>query len=749
MKSLLRTGLALAGAVLVLTVALFSFSGTTVAAPATPGDVAASAVNEADVVVHFGDGHTVSRHITFTGVISGFRALELAGFDLEVNTDWGSPFVTAIDGVGCPADDSFCGNPAYWAYFNHTGGAWQYSMSGAAATTISDGAIDGWSWGDGEDAPPPDVTDEFMAAQAALAWLKSQQQDDGGYGGVGSTLDTIMAVRAAGEDIDAWRSDTGNSMIDYLRAGISQATYTTDFVNQGAHNAGKLALALAAADLDPADFESLNLVNELAASYDAATGAFVSNGYGWWQALAMMGWQASGETIPVTATAYLASSQNSDGGWGYGTFDSDPDTTAMALQGLAAAGEPVTATSVVSGVAYLADHQDQSGAFYTDFGSGPIPNVDSTAVGVLGLLASDEDPVGSAWTTSISNSHPISYLLDVQLTDGSFPYGGTSNLLATQQAVWALSGKPFPYSSRAVALRKAVDWIADQQQDDGGFSGAGSTLDAIFALMAAGENPQNFTTGGKTPLDYLATQVPTYTTSADKTGKMIAGVVAARGVPQAFAGRNLVVDLMTYYNATTGAFGDGKTWEQSWAMLGLAAAGESIPAQAAVYLKSAQQSDGGWGYDYAAAWGTDTDSTALAIQALAAAGVDLYTAEVGDGFGYFRDVSQVKDGGFQYQDPFGTSVNSTGLGLQALAAYSWAPRGLGWSTTVTDGTSSRLPSYNPLDTLMGLQSPEGGFPGFGGANDPSATYQAVPGLAGKAFPLRIYRVYLPLVARGF
>jgi prenyltransferase beta subunit len=595
------------------------------------------------------------------------------------------------------------------------------------------------------------VTDEFLAAQAALHWLKSQQQDDGSYGNVGTTLDTIMAVAAAGEDVDAWRSGAGNSMIDYLRAGVSPYNYTTayvDNIDMGPSNTGKLALALAAAGLDPIDFEGLDLSAKLSGYYNPTTGAFVSNGYGWWQALAMMGWQASGETIPVTATNFLKGTANADGGWGYPGWGSDPDTTGMVLQGLIAGGEPVTATSVISALAYLAETQDESGGFI-NMG---IPNANSTSLAVLGLLAADEDPVGPAWTTAISNSHPISYLLDVQLSNGSFTYDDVPNLVATQQAVWALSGKPFPYFSKAVALRKAVEWIAVQQKTDGGFGGGASsnaagTMDAILALAAAGEDPQDFVTGGKTPLDYLATQVPTYTTTADKVGKMIVSVAAARGNPQSFAGRNLVADLMTYYQSSTGSFGTGNTWEQSWALLGLAAVGEPIPAEAVDYLKDIQNdSDHGWGfYPEGASWGTDSNSTALALQALAAADVDLYDDVITNGFGYLVMVSQASDGGFQYQVPYGTDPSSTGLGLQALAAYEWVPRGLVWSTRIADGTSSRLPAYNPLDTLVGLQESAGSFPGY---DQLSATCQAVPGLAGKAFPFRISWVYLPIVMRA-
>ena len=49
----------------------------------------------------------------------------------------------------------------YWAYYHWVGGGWQYSQIGAGGYTVTDGALEGWSWGAGNfssGVEPPAVT---------------------------------------------------------------------------------------------------------------------------------------------------------------------------------------------------------------------------------------------------------------------------------------------------------------------------------------------------------------------------------------------------------------------------------------------------------------------------------------------------------------------------------------------------------------------------------------------------------------
>jgi hypothetical protein len=307
--------------------------------------------------------------------------------------------------------------------------------------------------------------------------------------------------------------------------------------------------------------------------------------------------------------------------------------------------------------------------------------------------------------------------------------------MATQQGIPALTGRPFPYASRGVALRKALDWIASQQQSDGSFAGfgTGATLDAVLAIASAGRDPQSFvSSGGKTPGDFLVTQVPTYpNSSAAAAGKMLASVVTVGGDPIDFGGVDLVLSVNNTYSPTIGQYGES-VWDQAWAMIGLAATNQSIPPTATQRLIDIRDVSGGWGFGAFGSFGVDPDSTGLALMALQAGSEPITSTAVLSGLAYLQAV-QNHDGGFP---GYGgdTSANSTGLALQGLLAYDLDPESLDWTTSYTNPSS--LTWHTPIDAILDLQSPLGGFAGFSGPNDPGATYQAVPGIAYRPFPLQ-------------
>jgi uncharacterized repeat protein (TIGR01451 family) len=586
------------------------------------------------------------------------------------------------------------------------------------------------------------------AVQSAATWLRSQQLADGSYSGfggsTGATLDTVLAAAAINTDPISWTSSSGVSLIDYLRTHTS----TMSFAAKNASAAGKLALGVAAANLDPHNFAGLNLVISITNYYSPTSGLYGS-GSNWDQAFSILGLAAAGEPIPSAATQALAFNAEANGGWAYSTgLTADTDSTGLVIQALVAGGQPVTSTPIISALAFLKSHQASDGGFISDPTYGPQSNTNSTAFAIQGIIAAGGDPLSPAWT--ISGSNPISFMLSLQGPDGSLYYTAVvseSRQLATQQGIPGLAGRPFPYASRAVAQRKAIAWIRAQQQADGGFggSGAGNTLDAVFAILSTRTQPQTFVSAaGKTPLNYLYTQVPTYpASSAAAAGKFLAGVVAAGGNPRAFGGYDLVISTTAFYSATSGQFG-GNVWDQSWAMLGLAAARHTIPVTATQRLAQIHSADGGWGYGNFGAFGSDPDSTGLALMALAAGGAPISSTEVLSGLAYLHD-TQNSDGGFGYAGA--TNANSTGLALQGLAAYGQTLSSLNW--TASQPGPSCLTWHTPMEALLKQQSAAGGFAGYSGANDPSATYQALPGIAYKPFPYSgLFIQYLTIIRRN-
>ncbi|MCS6845927.1 MAG: hypothetical protein NZ528_16655 [Caldilineales bacterium] len=716
-----------------LLLALALLISTLVAAAPTQAHLAAPSDDPhyADIVVDLGDGRVITRRVTFsTPTITGLEALQRSGLNLEVATYSFGSAICAIEGVGCPATNCFCDASRFWSYHFWNNG-WQMYMVGASSSTLSSGAVEGWAWGAGD--PPPPITAESLAAEATLQWLRGQQAADGSFGNsAGATVDVLLSVVAAGQNPWLWRSGQNRSLLDWLFANGPA------YANNSAAAAGKLAVGLVAAGVDPRTFGGMNLVAKINAYYTPATGAFGTTVQD--QAWAMLGLAAAAEPVPPAAVARLTSLANADGGWGWTAgMSSDVDSTAVAIQALIAAGEPPTSSAVAGGLAYLRSAQltNADGGFPASPAQpwGTRSNTNSTAYAVQAILAVGQDPLSAAW--AITATHPISYLLGQQLPSGAFVYQDPpANLFATQQAVPALVGKPFPLPGRGVAQRQALRWIAAQQQADGSFAGfnPGATVDAVLAIAATGRDPRSFVVNGNSPMDYLATVANTYANaSAAAAGKLTAGVVAGRGNPRSFGGVDLVAKLIGYYDASSGKFGGGSTWDQSWAMLGLAAAGEAVPPAAVTYLTSIQAAGGGWGFS-ANAGAADVDSTSLALQALAAVKVGRNHPAVAAGLAFLRS-QQNEDGGFP--GFLGTTdPASTGLALQALAAFHEDPRSLRWRTFVADGSSSRLTAHNPLEALMALQTDAGGFPGFSGPNDPFSTYQAVPGLSGKPFPLR-------------
>jgi hypothetical protein len=76
--------------------------------------------------------------------------------------------VCKINSQGCDAGQlCFCqctgSTCAYWQYFHAQNGAWKYSILGAALYPISDGAVEGWAWGNNV-APPLMALDQICAS---------------------------------------------------------------------------------------------------------------------------------------------------------------------------------------------------------------------------------------------------------------------------------------------------------------------------------------------------------------------------------------------------------------------------------------------------------------------------------------------------------------------------------------------------------------------------------------------------------
>jgi hypothetical protein len=198
----------------------------------------------------------------------------------------------------------------------------------------------------------------------------------------------------------------------------------------------------------------------------------------------------------------------------------------------------------------------------------------------------------------------------------------------------------------ASALATPAGYVQGQQRDDGGFGDAQITAWATLGLVAAGGD-----TGRAA--EYLARQEPAIATD-----------VALVALARAAAGdrpENLLPRLRAHrpgklVNATI------------WTILALRQAGEPAPAALVMALLSAQHPSGGWSW---LRGGTpDANDTAAALQALRAAGVR--GRPIDRAVAFIRR-HQNGDGGFELTDGRGSDTQSTAWAIQGLIAAGRAP----------------------------------------------------------------------------
>jgi hypothetical protein len=154
-----------------------------------PGTVLAQTPHQAGLVIVHGDGSLVSRCVGFPEEsISGQELVSRAGLDLHMEATAMGPSVCRLDGEGCSAGSNcFCqcmSSPCvYWSYWQWDGAMWVYATLGAGSTTVADGSLEGWVWGEGvvgrnADLQPPNVA--FADVCTGDNWIMDQARDQDG-----------------------------------------------------------------------------------------------------------------------------------------------------------------------------------------------------------------------------------------------------------------------------------------------------------------------------------------------------------------------------------------------------------------------------------------------------------------------------------------------------------------------------------------------------------------------------------------
>ena len=535
-----------------------------------------------------------------------------------------------------------------------------------------------------------------QAIENALDYLRTQQNVDGGFrwfdesSNVPTTIRIVLATAASGFSKSALSAADGNQPIDYLFTSGPDWIFQVDSDDPGLNlaRAGQLLTAVAAANQNPHDFgpEPIDLIYLIQSEYQQDTGVFgtATQDNVLDQVWAILGLAAAQASIPDDAVTWLINAQNSDGSWddGFGSF---LDTTPLAVMAVAAADqESLGSPAVQSALDFMLTNQQPDGGWQTEWDS--ATNANTTGMMLQALLTTSlNDP--EMYVAEIANARLA--ILNIQQENGMIG-GDFANAYSTAEALLGLADQPLYNLGTLRRVSQAFDFILNAQSEDGGWGSVGLTIDVILALTAAGWDPLTVQQNGNSPIDFLVEDLAEYLESGpDAIGKSILGLVAARQDPSNFNGIDLTMKLMETYDPDITAFGDpDNTWHQSLALLGLYAGNQPIPEGAVQALIELQNEDGGW--EYLPGFGTTADNTALALQALLAAGKSIEDEIVQNSLDHIQ-TQQLADGGW------GDS-STTAFAIMALNSLGLSP-----SEWITENHQS------PLENIFTFQDSSGGF----------------------------------------
>ncbi len=253
---------------------------------------------------------------------------------------------------------------------------------------------------------------DVAVASDAVDWIVTQQQPDGGFEVAGfpgfETPDAILAIAEHAQTTSTWSTSEARAAVEAVQTGGKHALDAMDdYVDSPALTAGiaaKLILLVAEPlGINPTDFDPQDdspTAVDLVATMNA--GLNPDGSYGPAGALnntlyAALAQKLLTGNVPVATIAYIRSTQQADGAW---SFAGDPtatirdvDTTAIAMQALAAAGAGPTDPSQRKALTFLAQQQQSSGA-WVSFGA-EDPNTTSSAI--MALASVGYDVTSSCW----------------------------------------------------------------------------------------------------------------------------------------------------------------------------------------------------------------------------------------------------------------------------------------------------------------------------------------------------------------
>ena len=249
--------------------------------------------------------------------------------------------------------------------------------------------------------------------------------------GDGAGASMTAALGLASTDNACSYAPALRTLVSQIEKNAKSYLYPSKKLNQA--RAANMAITVKALGLNPKKFAGYNLVSLVTKSLpkDGQIGPSKS---AFSQSLGIIALQRAGATVPVTLLTNLlgqqdAGNEDTRGAFGYeypaGTFNADPDTTAMGILALKALGQ---LKPQVDAAETWAKAQQKPDGYWENYSP-----VDSTAL------------LGSALKSGAEVTKAKDWLATVQQPDGGFPNsldaGTASDVSATANALYLITGK--------------------------------------------------------------------------------------------------------------------------------------------------------------------------------------------------------------------------------------------------------------------------------------------------------------------
>ncbi|MFW6120014.1 MAG: hypothetical protein ACOC80_03825 [Petrotogales bacterium] len=280
-------------------------------------------------------------------------------------------------------------------------------------------------------------------------------------------------------------------------------------------------------------------------------------------------------------------------------------------------------------------------------------------------------------------------------------------------------GSNYPCQPTDEEIIQALDYLRNQQTEDGSIESFSSSSWAAMAIAATGEHPHDW----GNLVEYIRENVDRIDKdSATDWERQLLAVVACDENPLDFGGIDYVAQVESFYDGEQ-IGSPVNLYDDFFGIISLISGGidneVSIIQTVRAFIKEKQQENGGWG---------DADSTAAAIMALIAAGEDANSDCILDALSFIKS-TQVENGGFQ---SWGTSnAASTAWAVSAIVATGRDPSSDEWITIIGN---------SPIEYLLSLQQDNGCFNWTEKQtkNPEWMTSYVIPALLGKPYPIKIF-----------